>query len=278
MNKALRRIQLDDELPASKLGDGVVWERRELHNDGYTQRWRDSNNVLFTERITHYEKNIRDVIYRDTRRQLYIDDAIIDYSSIIAKAKIEADDDVPVPWKEYDGYAHSLESFDDFSSRIENTASNPDDVTYDELCRRFKASRGEFYSAGNGRRRIILEEDFTADFQHYHNRGASKQVAAECVAQRKRQLIDQLRDWFTNGYEAWCVTIHFRDCIESCGGIDSYSYAEKEVVPELAATIAWSLEKLGYVVINQPTRQERAASYRQNRIETMRRRACEQNW
>jgi hypothetical protein len=100
-------------------------------------------------------------------------------------------------------------------------------------------------------------EKHEAYLRAFHaERGASKQVIAEMIAQDRRRTLDQLTKWYEQGWEYWVACCEFEDYRESLCGIDSLDYAQ-EVCQELALEVASQMEKDGYVVTGQPLPEKR---------------------
>ena len=161
----------------------------------------------------------------------------VDYDDIRAAVTVEPDDWHETPWGCGDGWEHS--------------ANSPGYYDHDDVTE----------SAGYARRGwnepnvlIELDDDLSGKYRYYRSHGQSKQVAAERVAQLKRERLAQLVKWYEDGWEWWYVSGEFDGYEgESCGGIDCSDYAE-EFADEVADGIADRMEKDGFVVTNRPER------------------------
>jgi hypothetical protein len=140
---------------------------------------------------------------------------------------IENDDCFGAPWEECDGWEHSVER-----------------VNYDRYDDR-KGARG--YVPGNyGTGRMISVE--IEDGIGYY--GCSKQVRAELIAQVKRNTLDQLVEWYSEGWSWYVVRCEFNGYHASMGGIDTFDYAQ-QCCFDVADDIADQLEADGYTVENR---------------------------
>ena len=57
----------------------------------------------------------------------------------------------------------------------------------------------------------------------------------------ERQTIDQLVEWYTNGWHWYAAVCTFTDHIAGCGGIDDPKHAERDIFPELCDEIIGEL-------------------------------------
>ena len=106
---------------------------------------------------------------------------------------------------------------------------------------------------------VVLEFTENAglpDYEYFHSRGASKQVAREMEARALARNLDTLRDWHENGWSWWGVVCEFERYHESCWGIDDDNYAAGEVTTEIALEIAAQMESAGHVIRHKPDTRE----------------------
>ena len=162
----------------------------------------------------------------------------VDYADIRAAVTIEPDDWPDAPWESGDGWDHSADKFDDWSHEG------------------LRESTG--YASRSWRDRpvvITLSDDLDAEYRFYRLNGQSKQVAFERVAQIRRERIEQLVRWYSNGWEVWTVCGEY-DGYEGDGSLsgiydDDGDYVE-ECAHDLAGSIADEMEDDGYVVTDRP--------------------------
>lgn len=173
--------------------------------------------------------------------------AEIPWRDIVAGARIEPDDVHPPPWDDDDGWSHEV------------------DTDICDLYKSINQARGYVPNRnyGNGQRSLlrITDKSYGGDsvenrVLYLRNRGASKQVAREVVARDNQQYINQLTDWYENGWNYWYVTVSFivggKIYDDSLGGIDDHDYATEDIVPELCGQIAYALEQDGFTVTGKP--------------------------
>jgi hypothetical protein len=169
--------------------------------------------------------------------------AIIQFDWLLDRVEVEPDDDAGMPWDNCDGWEHQLESLSEyfhFSCGLED----------------FKKTRGYIHNRGGRCERVVVtDESYCGDtvqsrINYLRLRGASKQVAREKVAANDRQYIDQLVEWYNNGYA--CVTVALEVDIggtiyeDTCGGFEA-DY-EDEAKLEIARNVAAELANDGYIV------------------------------
>ena len=154
-------------------------------------------------------------------------DRVVQFDDILDSVNIEYDDWVgQEPWNECDGWEH-----------------NADRVRYDRDDDR-RGARG--YVAGRDPVHITVDADW-GNYDYFRANGCSKQVARELTAQIKRDAIDQLVKWYSDGWEYYFVNGEYQGYFDSVGSIDSYEYA-KECKIDVAGKIAAQMENDGYIV------------------------------
>lgn len=163
-------------------------------------------------------------------------DAVVDFQDILDAVEIEPDDFRDAPWENCDGYDHELVRY-------------PDDEDYPEWQRR----RGYTWLDGDRRHGLIVLKEECRDVEEIaRGWGCSRQVARELAAMDRRRTANTLKDWYANGWEWWYASCEYYEAEASCGGIDSYDYADGEMREELAEEVAHILEKRGFEVVNKP--------------------------
>jgi hypothetical protein len=145
--------------------------------------------------------------------------AIIEWQTIFDHTKVVTDSlTTETPWDMCEGYAHTV-------------------------------------TRCGGRELIQLTKDDWGIYDYMRQRGASKQVARECVTKQRKRTLAQLVDWYENGWEWWGVkgnvNILGKVYEDSLWAIDSYEYAE-ECREEIARNIAYQLKEDGFTVTGVP--------------------------
>lgn len=186
-----------------------------------------------TDTKTSYARH-GDVMVR-IRTEVATCPALIPFEAIVDACEIEPDDDMGQPWREHDGWEHDTKS--------------PDEFEFADL----EKMRGYAWDAANRERVVIVPKIDLPDFDHYHARGCSKQVARELAALRRREALDQLVDWYeSQDWEWWGVVCTFLGEKDSVWGIDDYEYARDECREAVADEVAHKLEKRGFTVVRPP--------------------------
>ena len=178
--------------------------------------------------------------------------AVIEFADILDATKVVSDEyETMTPWENCDGFEHEA-----IPSRC-----LPDEADA-------RAMHGYIYW---DRERHVLTlpkgEDYGI-YQYMRAQGASRQVAAEAVAAKRRRTLDQLKGWYANGWQWHGVKCNFEVLGEefeaSVWGIDDEDYAEREVKQEIALEVAAQLEAAGYTVIGRPEPEKRLGAKRQS--------------
>jgi hypothetical protein len=168
-------------------------------------------------------------------------DRNVDYQDLLDCVEVKPDEWGDAPWDNCDGFGHETRGIsywdhDDMIQGANNVART-----------RRKTLVVEFDNAS--------ERCLDGDYRWYRSKGASKQVAAELVAQQRAFRMELLIGWLVNGWEYWVVCAEFNGyeaC--GCGGIDDYDYASGEVRAELADELAEQLEEDGFVITGKPVK------------------------
>jgi len=189
--------------------------------------------------------------------------ATVDFQDILDATKVVYDEGFgETPWDNCDGFEHTCTPAHRFDF-------DPSDM------------RGQCYCDGH-RERVVIQlpkgEDWGV-YQYHRERGASRQVAAEMVAENRRHTLDQLVKWYRDGWQwfgvIWDFEVLGEEFNDSLWGIDDDDYAEREVRPEIADNVAAELEKAGFTVTGRPTRVYPTRQDKQARIQ---RNLQSQNW
>lgn len=229
--------------------------------------WRREGDVMVRESVARFK-------------------AVIDFADILKFTEVVIDDEArDPPWEDCDGYEHDehrMSRIEDCSGWGHNTEQfvkgkqlfvwvphyNQEDVVH----------------VGNYDRRLItISREQAAAWGIYGHRhgpdyeevlspvkkvkikvpaargmGQSKQVAREMEAEERRRTLDQLKDWYANGWTYYGVVCGHPAAArhrvgDSLWHIDDEEYADKEVRPDVAYNTAVALQKLGYTVLNMPT-------------------------
>lgn len=160
----------------------------------------------------------------------------VDYDDILEAVTIDYDEGYDeAPWDSCDGFEHDYR-------RADSYGCNESD----------RDMRG--YGISDGRREsfviTISDEDVEkwGNYDYYRDNGCSKQVAFELTAQAKRDTIDKLVGWYSDGWYWYVVHGNYGDDYSGAiGGIDSVDYGE-EVRYDVADEIVSEMERDGYIV------------------------------
>jgi hypothetical protein len=99
-------------------------------------------------------------------------------------------------------------------------------------------------------------------YRYLRANGASRQTAREAEARDHQRTIEQLIEWYSDGWSWWQVSCDFMGAGDSIGGVDSEEYASTDLAEEIALNVADELERRGFTVIDKPNRH---TSYLENR-------------
>lgn len=178
--------------------------------------------------------------------------AKIDFNWLLRHTVTEPDDDVGMPWDDQDGWEHKLIDFDSFRGSLDD----------------LRKTRGYLNPHKHGYTCVrVTDESFCGDsrqarIDRLRNKGASKQVAREAVAAQDRRYIDQIVEWYTDGYQCVCVSLDViaaGQCYYACcGGFELE--ARDDAKEEIAGEVASQLESDGFIVVGSPF-QKAATTY-----------------
>lgn len=178
-----------------------------------------------------------------------VESAVIDFQDILDACEIKDDYDADAPWKNCDGFEHTAVSVNRLDGEKRDAAEFMQGYCYCEADREYKL--------------IQLEPgDDWGIFEYMRERGASRQVAAEAVAASRRKTLEQLVEWYRNGWNYYGVTCEFEGAEASVWGVDDYDYADTDVRNEIASEVAHELEREGYTINYPPATQEKKLSAR----------------
>ena len=171
----------------------------------------------------------------------------VKFDDILDVIKVRYDEDYcDAPWECCDGLEHEY-----------NRATSYDHPGVED-------SRGYGYCGARRECFVIEILDDTLEnwgnYEYFHNNGCSKQVARELVAQIKRNTLDQLVKWYTEGWYWYAV----------CGQFEGYQVAvtglgfddAETMRSEIADEIAHSMEKDGFIVEGRPCALSRSEQFK----------------
>ena len=176
------------------------------------------------------DTEIIEIETRITRRK-----RIVDFSEITTRVEYDQFDS-RAPWEDCDGWEHEV-------------VWSPSTYDYEGLEHR----QGYGWSDAN-RGRFLLsidDDDIIKKWGFTRLNGESKQVWRERVARVKAGAIEQLKKWYTNGWQWYGGIAEYGDYEESCWGCESEEWA-MEVAQECALEVAYRMEEDGYTITNKP--------------------------
>lgn len=168
--------------------------------------------------------------------------AIIDYDDIFAMTTVENDNHSDAPWDDCDGWEHSFVEAGNLAYETE-IMENAQGVV------RSRDRHGVI---------LINTDDVKKKWMGEYSpfSGESRQVYEERIARTKRKAIEQLVDWYENGWSVWVVSCEFLGADESVGGVwgdDSGSDEHvTEMRHEIAGQVAGALKKRGFEIVHEP--------------------------
>jgi hypothetical protein len=247
MTRERRRIELTpDDRATPDPATAIQWERTRSIVNGAENRWRVGDTLHIHRHTTHraWLKHGEEVEVRESHISV---PARIDYDNIFDATKVVIDEyHSDTPWHMCDGWEH--------------TELREVDLLYPSR------PRGKTRDGG-----LILLDNSQWNTTHYlRDKGASKQVAAECCAAAKQRTLDQLVEWYNDGWWWYGVVCDYHGYEDSVWGLleDEGEHIE-ELRHEMAESVANSMTQDGYVIYYTPDYRERI---RRNRLEAKRRR------
>ena len=185
---------------------------------------------MTTELLVRGDKIVRIVTTEEER--------VVDYDDIVGRG--ESDDwHTDAPWEECDGWEHEFHK-DGY-------------YTHEGL----RDSRGwvNRTTRNGGSGYIEIDDDTVIGWGCTGPSGCSKQVRAERIARAKRDALDQLVKWYSDGWYVSVAIAEYGDYSDCVGGIWDEPWGDytRELVEERRANVADQMEDDGYEVIGRPT-------------------------
>ena len=174
----------------------------------------------------------------------------VDYDRLRKLVSIEPDPYHEAPWDAMDMYEHDIIWASDFagdSNSLRNALG-------------FARSGGTscLIVVHGGMNNYKQTKNYQNEFDYYRELGASKQVAAEMIANRVAADTAKIADWYNNGIEWWFVTCRivrgdksYEDTLAGVLGTEEYEDSAANVVDLVASY----LEDDGYEIVNRPPTQ-----------------------
>lgn len=169
--------------------------------------------------------------------------AVIDFEDILALTIVQHDDHAEAPWEDCDGWSYEV--------LWRRQGDKPDDFWH--------KSAGSFHNR-HERGVILVSRDAVIAWQgpYSKNSGISRQVYEEKLADDRRRAVEQLVEWYTNGWNAFGVVCEFLGEDESVWGIyadDEDDAHVQETRVEIAGQVAHALKKKGFEIVNEPAKE-----------------------
>jgi hypothetical protein len=240
--RQLRVIQLDDPAPPTRTEpegvDAENWSKytpiNSARSNGYERRWREDDLLIIERQVTR-EIPVRygvETVQENSRHCL---PACVDFRDILEATTFEEDDFCGEPWANCDGYEH--------------TSIEPDSLPVSQWG---AATRGYYRPRSyNGHSGLLVLDDTeqATSYEYYRSRGASKQVARECIAANIRHTLDQLVEWYADGWQWYgskCEFEGYEDSLWGVSTLDDEDYTRNEV----ASQVASQMQSDGYTILN----------------------------
>lgn len=262
MKRNLRAIDLTDDPVIPADGDFYKEEHTTFENSNRTVVFSRTGDVLTITKTVVDHRNECGRKYNFESKSVVTRSPYIDWDEILDHTKVEADEYYnETPWANDEGYSHVAVDLDKWMDDRELPFNMRDQLRRARACVYSQSDR-EYVM-------LQIEDDGNkqAHFEYMRKQGASKQVAAELAACWQREYVNQLVEWYKNGWVWYMVAVDFEiegeEYTESCGGILEEDYAKDEMQPELVGNVAHCLEKRGFIVTNKP---KRVAQWKQKRI------------
>jgi len=168
----------------------------------------------------------------------------IPYTWVTSRISVFPDDDSGTPWDDvYDEWEHDVEYIPMGNCNWDN----------------FRSRYGFTQPLEGAQRVITISDDrFDDEYAWARKRGASKQVAREFVADKKRARIDEIKDVYMEG--VWAVEfdetiagIQYQDAMYAIiGKAVDIQDPQKYPICDLAEYVIEALERDGFVVTGRP--------------------------
>lgn len=182
---------------------------------------------------------------------------VVNYEDIFEAAKLEHDENFNTPWDDDEGYAHEFTPYDklDAYDRLDGKAweaYKEGIVGWVRRCER---------EGGSGL--ITIDRDtLEGCFGEYNPfSGESRQVFEERFAEKRREMIEQVVEWYRDGWYAYEIRCEFLDEVAYVGGgiLERPGYGVDDDAPyivemrhEAASEIVSLLEERGIKVVGGP--------------------------
>lgn len=215
---------------------------KETPNGGYEKEYvKDGLRYIERKRI-EYDEDDEDYCYESLTKMRVSN--VVNYADIFEQCEIREDNEYRTPWDECDGYSH------EFVHICDLRPEEQEDV---------RKRRGFVYGSHSSEQgMIVLDEEhcYISKLEDYQKQGASKQAAAQLMAQERRDTIDRITRWYDEGWQWWGVECSFyvanKQYHDALWGIDDLDYADQVVIPEIVAQVVHVIEQDGWEVSGKP--------------------------
>jgi hypothetical protein len=196
--------------------------------------------------------------------------AVVDFQKILDACEVVPDPDADAPWEMCDGWEHLAVS----ESDLEYTAwGHFETVTEKKSKWVAHYNEDDVVGPGSSRKLIIVGWATVDGWQGEYDwwRGEPRQVYEERLAEVRRDATEQLKRWYSEGWQYWGVRCEFLDVHESVWGVQTRDDSDDdpyldEVREEVALEVAGELEEIGYTVVNRPDKAEQLKERRRQNL------------
>lgn len=256
MSRRQRVIQVDEPAPVAP---DAPWRAEKTVSGGRETRWRDGEE-LHTKREIFRTRDggTGDVTIHQVTET--VESALVPYDVLLAGCSVEQDDGYcETPWDSCDGYEHEIEDLERWcEDRVPSgTVYDPESGNYVDFYKHMKDCCPATVWTDRDWKIITVTYDFNYNYEFHRQHGASKQVARELVAFEKVRTASLLRDWYTDGWCWYGAKCEWNDYEDSVWGIDDEEYAAYVARTDILSQVIYQVEQDGYIVIGQPTPEER---------------------